>query len=135
MQPSFRQTFIEPLIHGFTKDVPLHAIDYHLTETTALGDWSSASRNYIVGTIYSYIIPHSLEPRSYFNGYSVRGLWEEHLENFFERLKDAPHEFAFTGELNYNNNGEGVFPDFDWYKFEVLPAPKRLSFDLKSTEW
>eukprot|EP00965_Chrysotila_dentata_P177036 5846769-Pleurochrysis_carterae.AAC.1 len=128
MQPSFRQTSIEPLIHGFTKDVPLHAIDHHLMETTALGDWSSASRDYIVVTIYSYIIPHSLKPRSSLNGYSVRGLWDEYLENFFERLKDAPHDFAFTGELNYNND-EGVFPDFDSYKFEVLPAPKRLSFD------
>eukprot|EP00965_Chrysotila_dentata_P085040 2807121-Pleurochrysis_carterae.AAC.1 len=105
MQPSFRQTFIEPLIHGFTKKVPLHAIDYHLMETTALGNWSSASRDYIVGAIISYRIPPSLECR--FSTYcsNVLAAWEEYLEDFFDRLQEAPRQFAFTGDLNYLDDG------------------------------
>eukprot|EP00965_Chrysotila_dentata_P001456 47702-Pleurochrysis_carterae.AAC.1 len=109
MQPAFRQTFIEPLIHGFTKDaVSIHAVDYHLMQTTCLDDFSSPARRYILDTIGSYNIPHSLKPRSSFNGYTdrdgVRGFWGEYLENFFERLKDAPYDFAFTGVLNYNDD-------------------------------
>eukprot|EP00965_Chrysotila_dentata_P182342 6020996-Pleurochrysis_carterae.AAC.2 len=133
MQPSFRQTFIEPLIHGFTKDVSTPAIRYHLMETTCLGNFSPTTHGYVVDTICSYNIPHSLKPIFSFNGDSIQEFWSEYLEVFFEGLQDALRHFAFTGDLNYLDDGR-VFPIFDWYKFEVLPAPKRLSFDSKSAE-
>eukprot|EP00965_Chrysotila_dentata_P242775 6205042-Pleurochrysis_carterae.AAC.1 len=127
MQPSFRVTFIEPFIYAYTRLELRKPVEYYIMLETDLG--SSAALRSIFEMVRQYKIPETLKPPTLPHELDIERRWDFFCYTTCGHIQTHVTDYAETGDIFGGDDDSDLETACDFYKFELLPIPKRLSFD------